>query len=105
MDHTLSMKIHQGLKLSRHGVHSVVCLAVIIIVVGEWLVGVRVCSKGPEAIQMDIVAELHCQAGHHDASAEAQEANSLATPKFFQHGRVRWVKEDGLWATVTEVLY
>lgn len=58
MDHTLFMKIQQGIKLSRHGVHSVVQWLVIIVVVAELSVGVRVYFKWPETIQMDVVAEL-----------------------------------------------
>lgn len=71
MDHTLIMEIQQGFKLSWHRMHSLVYSSVIIIVVVEFLAGVRVCSKGPEAVQMGIVAELQCQAGHRDTSAEA----------------------------------
>lgn len=71
MDYTIIMEIQQGFKLRWHCMHSSVNWSIIVIVVAELRVAERVSSKGPEAIQVDIVTELQCQTGHHDTSAEA----------------------------------
>lgn len=72
--------------------------------VAEMLVGIWMCFKRPEAIQIDIIAKLQCHASHHDTSAKACGAKSLAAPKFCKAGQVVRVRKYSSWATAAMVL-
>lgn len=52
----------------------------VIVVVWQLLTRVRVPAKGPEAVQVDLIAHGGCQSVHQDAGAEALWRQLLSFP-------------------------
>lgn len=66
----------------------------VVIVVGDWLV-IWVHGKGPEPVNLDVVAHLHRQANHHDPCAQPYHLQAWPPPEFCQISQVLRIVGDG----------
>lgn len=93
-EHALRVQPQQEVELGRHGVEFGFSRPVVVVVVGQGVEVVWVIAERPEAVQVHVLADLHRQTGHDDATAEPHRSQALRAPEVSQSLEVVGVKED-----------